>query len=747
MTRKSTRSIIRSGRDSIHTQYGFQASDEYELLFRLSLPQEGSLNWYLEYFMQSKRDLSLRYPLASAQNSLNPVLKLCTARKLEQIATLSGFSASEITDGPRSLTPDQAYLFLKNDAFTLRENGVMVQIPKNLEINIKNSIGINMRLKNSLVTDQATGSQILAFDYTVSLGGIEISQAEFNEMSKSKAHLVRVKDKWIEINPEDVDKVMLLLSNATEIKTTKEVIALGISAAGEGINLEYLADEKRFESIIDAIGEKEKFSVLNEPVGFIGTLRPYQKIGLGWLDYLSRLGLGALLADDMGLGKTVQIIAQAIRLVSNGKIPILIICPTSVIGNWVDEFTSFAPSLKVLVHHGSERSGEKAFKEEVKNAQIIITSYALAWRDELKFERVKWAMIVLDEAQNIKNPFAKQTRMIKKLKAEIKVALSGTPIENRLSELWSIMEFLNPGYLPDWGEFKEKFANPIETDNDENKKHALRKAISPFLMRRVKTDKSIIADLPGKNEITEWCRLTPEQATLYSATVESSLEKIDSTDEQKRKIEIFAAITKLKQICNHPSNMLKDSNELGNRSGKVERLRELVSTMIENGESVLIFSQYTEMAALLYRNLNQEFGANAQFSYLHGGLGRTQRDKIVKEFQATGDRPRILILSLKAGGTGLNLTKATNVIHFDRWWNPAVENQATDRAHRIGQSKNVFVYKLTTKGTIEEWIEEIIRKKKGLADSIVGSGESILTKLDGSKLREMFQLRDFESDE
>ncbi len=776
-TTTTKRSIFASGMNSISDRFRFNTSDDYNLLFRLSLPtktddaETKNNNWKLEFFMQSRTDPSMIYPLEQASSSLNPILKLCTAKKLVEASKVSGFTASgaDLRKGTRKLTTEEAYLFLKQDAYTLREAGFAVQIPKNLDagnrmLGAGTKPGISFIIKNTLVASggSLSSQKLLAFDPAISLGGLLMSPEEFEEIAKNKAHLVQVKDKWVEINPEDAFKVMELIEKTKDAKTHSpaDFIRFGLLAAGDGIETDFLVgDEKnpmRFDSVLDAmqtdgIGrndkDTQKFMTLCEPVGFCGNLRPYQKRGLGWLNFLTRFGFGALLADDMGLGKTVQVIAHCIMQTARGTRPILIVCPTSVIGNWQDEFSRFAPKMRMVVHHGSDRHDGVDFERELAKADVLITSYSLAWRDVEEFDSLEWGMVVLDEAQNIKNPFTKQARHIKKLRTKIRIALTGTPIENRLSELWSIMEFLNPGYLPPWEEFREKFARPIESDLDEGRKMALRRAISPFLLRRLKCDKSIIADLPDKNEFTEWCLLTPEQATLYRAVVDSMLKKIETEEGPKRKIAIFAAITKLKQICNHPANFLKDSAELGERSGKVERLRELLETIIENGESALVFSQYTEMAELLYKNMETEFNSatstkRAHFSYLHGGLGRKQRDELVREFQDKKDKPKIFFLSLKAGGTGLNLTKAANVIHFDRWWNPAVENQATDRAYRIGQKKNVFVYKLTTKGTIEERIEEMLKRKKELADSIIGSGESILAKLDTGKLREMFELRE-----
>ncbi len=737
------RPVFASGSDSISSQFRFGTLGGYNILFRLSAPGPEESLWMLEHFVQSVDDPSFMLPLGDHSIENNPGIFIPVAQKLGEAAAVSRFARVSLPYGPKKLGAVEAYEFIKNDAFALRQAGFNVQIPKNLENRVAPPISVNFSLKNRFIVGRSEDFGMLEFDYKVSLAGEEISAEDFAALAASKEHLVRVKSKWVEVNPEDVSRALEFISKCKGKKPLMETLSLGVSAAESGIEAEFSSGGKNFVSLIEAISPNEELSALKPPEGFRGKLRPYQKRGVDWLDFLSRLGFGALLADDMGLGKTVQVIAHSLRQIKKkGGKPILVVCPTSVISNWAAEFSRFAPGVKVKIHHGVERVGGETFKEEAKGADVVITSYSLAWRDEEELESVKWGLMVLDEAQNIKNPMAKQTQKVKKLSAKHRIALTGTPVENRLSDLWSIMEFLNPGFLYSWKGFKEKFAKPIELHQDERKKAGLRSAISPFILRRLKTDKKIISDLPEKIETVEHCFLTTEQATLYKAIVDSSLDRIEAQEESsKRRMEIFATITKLKQICNHPSNFLKDSASLGERSGKVERLRELVSAMVENRDSCLIFSQYTEMASLIYNNFEKEF--DTPFFYLHGGLGRKQRDKIVQEFQADGDGAKILILSLKAGGTGLNLTRATNVIHFDRWWNPAVENQATDRAFRIGQKNNVFVYKFVTKGTIEERIAEILEKKRGLSESVVGSGENLLAELSGAKLREMLSLREY----
>jgi len=509
-----------------------------------------------------------------------------------------------------------------------------------------------------------------------------------------------------------------------------------------GIETGYESSGRVFDSVLEAIGE-DIYQPFKAPAGFSGVLRPYQERGVSWLMYMLDLGFGALLADDMGLGKTIQVIAYILSLKEKDMGPVLIICPTSVIGNWVEECRRFAPGLRVRVHHGNERAGGVKFLLDVSSCDVIITSYALAWRDSEEVSSVEWSLVVADEAQNIKNPYTKQSTVLRGLKAKRRIALTGTPIENRLADIWSIMEYLNPGYLPAGDKFKEAYIKPIEEEKDERKRLAFRKALSPFILRRVKTDRAIICDLPDKVEKNEWCRLTSEQAALYREIVEQYIARMDAEEGSRRRITVVSALTKLKQVCNHPSNYLKDKSYgdlWANRSGKVERLGELVSAILGNGESCLVFTQYAQMALMLKQYLSVEF-PTAPVRIIHGGMNRKEREEALSRYGKT-QGPQILVLSLRAGGTGLNLVHANNVIHFDRWWNPAVENQATDRAYRIGQKKNVFVYRLVTRGTVEERIEKMLAEKKALADSIIEPDGGMLAGLSTEKLRELFAYRE-----
>ncbi|HVD78249.1 MAG TPA: DEAD/DEAH box helicase, partial [Vicinamibacteria bacterium] len=451
-------------------------------------------------------------------------------------------------------------------------------------------------------------------------------------------------------------------------------------------------------------------------------------------------GLGACLADDMGLGKTVQTLCLLLAQRRTGDDrPALVVCPTSVIGNWQREAERFTPALKALIHHGVGRGRGEAFLKAAREHAVVITSYALLLRDLEHFGAVGWSTVVLDEAQNIKNPETKQARSARALPAAHRIALTGTPVENNVGDLWSIMEFLNPGLLGSQAEFKRTFFVPIHASRDAAAMARLRRLTGPFILRRLKTDRSVIADLPEKMEMKVFCTLTREQASLYQAVLSDAEKAIAKADGIERKGVVLATLSKLKQVCNHPAQLLADNSPIPGRSGKLARVTEMMQEVIESGERALVFSQFAEMGAMLTTHLQEAFGREVLF--LHGGVPRGQRESMVERFQSEPDGPRVFVLSLKAGGTGLNLTRASHVFHFDRWWNPAVEAQATDRAFRIGQTRRVQVHKLVCLGTLEEKIDAMIESKKGVAEQVVGTGEGWLTELSTAELRQVLALR------
>ncbi len=453
---------------------------------------------------------------------------------------------------------------------------------------------------------------------------------------------------------------------------------------------------------------------------------------MAWLDALGRLGLGAVLADDMGLGKTVQTLALlALEHVRGARGPVLLVCPTSLVGNWQREASRFAPGLRVQLHHGPGRTAPDPA------ADLVITTYGVLQRDTAALRAVDWRRIVADEAQHIKNRSARQSRAIRSLRSGPRIALTGTPVENRLAELHAVLDFANPGLFGTAESFKERWAVPVEQSGNREVAARLQRLTGPFLLRRLKSDPEIGEQLPAKQEFTVRCNLTPEQAGLYRAVVAELLRRLGGVRGVERKGAVLAALGRLKQVCNHPAQLLHDGSPLGGRSGKVERLVALLREALAEGDRVLVFTQYAEFGALLQPHLRHRLGT--QVLYLHGGLSAPRRQELVDRFQSP-DGPRVFLLSLKAGGTGLNLTAANQVIHLDRWWNPAAEDQATDRAHRIGQRREVQVRRLVCVGTVEERIAELLQAKRELADAVVGAGEQWLTELPTEQLRELLTL-------
>lgn len=629
------------------------------------------------------------------------------------------------------------------------------------------------------------------YDWELMLGDKLLDRDEFERLAALDSPLVHLQGQWIELDPSQVAAAKQFLAEQQTGGRLPLLQALRIaqrhlSQADVGLSTAETADDERIAALLpqmngadthsdllindllsanlsasvtgllpiqridlqgwlaqalDRLHDQQPLQALSEPAGFVGELRPYQRRGVGWLHYLGELGLGACLADDMGLGKTIQAIALLLHQRATNPeehLVSLLLCPTSVVANWRHEVERFAPSLRVLVHHGSGRLEGEAFADALAECNLVITSYGTARRDMELLGTVFWHNLILDEAQNIKNPGAKQTKAVRQFQANNRLALTGTPVENRLSELWSIIEFLNPGYLSGYEQFRRRYIIPIERYNDDQRARELRNLVQPFLLRRLKSDPTIIADLPEKNEMVVYCSLTQEQAALYEKVVSASLSALDTSDGIQRRGMVLALLTKLKQICNHPAHFLKEEGPVAGRSGKVNRVMEMMEEVIAIGDSALVFTQFVEMGELLQKHFTEHLKADVLF--LHGRTTAAQRERMVATFQAA-ETPTIFILSLRAGGSGLNLTKANHVFHFDRWWNPAVENQATDRAFRIGQRRDVQVHKFVVAGTLEEHIQQLLDDKQNLADTIVGNGEQWLSELNTEQLRELLVLR------
>jgi SNF2 family DNA or RNA helicase len=602
-------------------------------------------------------------------------------------------------------------------------------------------------------------TSLASYDYELAIGDETVDQQEWQQLVQTKAPLVQFRGQWMVL---DQDKMKQMLefwqkqkANQPELSLT-DLIKL---SATDDDEVELVMDHDRaLMAMMRRLQDKTQMEEVADPAQFQGTLRPYQRRGVGWLVYLEALGLNGCLADDMGMGKSAQVIARLVyereqsapppsskrktkkaAPPESSILPTLLIAPTSVIGNWGKEIEKFAPHLRYLLHHGADRIRDpKAFKSAVQNCDVVITSYTLVRMDEAMLSANQWQRIVIDEAQNIKNPKAAQTKAILKLPAVSRLALTGTPVENRLLDLWSIFNFLNPGYLGKESQFRSSFEVPIQRDNDRHRSMTLRKLVEPFILRRLKTDPTIIQDLPDKLEQKCYCNLTKEQAALYEVVVKEVNQAIETVDGIQRKGMILATLMKLKQICNHPAQFLQDGSDFtGERSHKLERLLEMIEEVMAAGESLLIFTQFTEIGEALVKCFRQQ---RHNTYYIHGGTARKKREEMITAFQDPETDPTIFVLSLKAGGVGITLTKANHVFHFDRWWNPAVEDQATDRAFRIGQTKNVFVHKFIALGTLEEKIDQMIEDKKKLAGAIVGSDESWLSTLDNQAFKQLIAL-------
>ncbi|MEK0192338.1 DEAD/DEAH box helicase, partial [Microcoleus anatoxicus] len=589
---------------------------------------------------------------------------------------------------------------------------------------------------------------LLSFKWELTIGGQRISKAEFDRLVELNSPLVEINGEWVELRAPDVRAAQTFFASRKEQMTLSLEDALRL-ASGDSQIIEKLPVVNfeatgQLQELLNTLNNNEAVSAI-APASFRGKLRPYQALGVGWLAFLERWGLGACLADDMGMGKSVELIAFLLHLQENNALesPTLLVCPTSVLGNWEREVKKFGPTLKVLVHHGDKRAKGKAFATAIKGKDLIITSYSLVFRDAKEIQNTKWQGLVLDEAQNIKNSESQQSKIVRQIEASFKIALTGTPVENRLQELWSILEFLNPGYLGPRNFFQRRFAIPIEKYGDRESLQTLRSLVRPFILRRLKTDKSIIQDLPEKQEMTVFCGLATEQATLYQQIVEKSISELESAEGIQRRGMILALLVKLKQLCNHPALLTAKENPKSlaiksQESGKLQRLLEMLEEVVAEGDRSLIFTQFAEWGKLLKPHLEKHLGREVLF--LYGGIKQQQREEMIARFQHDPQGPPIMILSLKAGGTGLNLTRATHVFHYDRWWNPAVENQATDRVFRIGQTRNVQVHKFVCTGTLEEKIHDMIESKKALAEQVVSAGENWITELDTDQLRNLLIL-------
>jgi SNF2 family DNA or RNA helicase len=725
----------------------------------LEAPAERVDQWGLAFFLSSQQDPSLKIDLADFWADKNHFCQLlqATGATLEQQILVNLAQAARIYpklwQGMEGSEPDsvqlglnEAFEFLQESAWLLEDAGFKVIIPAWLTPKGRRRAKIRLRTGKS-TTKPASAKGYFSMDnltdyqYELALGDETLSPEEWQQLVEAKAPLVYFRGQWMQLDRDSMQDMLAFMQQPQD-RPDWAIQDLLKKLAEEADSFE-LDVHDSLAQMLAKLSDTSQLELIDNPATLNAQLRDYQKRGVAWLRYLERLGLNGCLADDMGLGKTMQVISLLLleREQDQDKpAPTLLIAPTSVIGNWQKELEKFAPQLTALIHHGSRREQNAAtFTELCGQHDVLITSYTLARKDNKLLEAQNWRRIVLDEAQNIKNPTAAQTKAILKLPAVSRLALTGTPVENRLMDLWSIFNFLNPGYLGKQAQFRKTYELPVQRDNDPIQSAVLKRLIQPFILRRLKTDKNIIKDLPDKIDNKIYCNLSKEQASLYEVVVQDVVKQLEASEGIQRQGLMLSTLMKLKQICNHPMQFLQDGSAFTpERSHKLERIGDMLEEAMAEGDSVLVFTQFTEIGEHLNRYLSRD--KHHKTYYLHGGTQRNKREQMIADFQNPDSDPAVFILSLKAGGVGITLTRANHVFHFDRWWNPAVENQATDRAFRIGQQKNVFVHKFITLGTLEERIDQMITDKQKMADSIVGNDESWLTKLDNRAFKELIVL-------
>lgn len=680
------------------------------------------------------RHVPLRYALTEYQNEREKLLALlsCLNRAAEVSELISGFMESGELFHPLKLTAEEAYMFLKQIE-EIESTGILCRIPNWWR---KKAAAVSMSISLGEEKPSMLGfDALLSMQPKLMVDGLELTEEDVRRLLSQTEGLALLKGKWVEVDHARLRRLLEEMDDHTREITLMDALRIEMGSENEAVDIGPLVTNgKWLSSLLTHLRQPEKIRKAAVPATVHASLRPYQKNGYTWLNYMDKLGFGACLADDMGLGKTLQVLAYLERLRKKEKTArVLLIVPASLLGNWQREAEKFVPAMGLSVLHGGGAAvlGRKVMEEP---AFLNITTYGMVARiKELK--DIEWTCIILDEAQAIKNPATRQTREIKKLSGHMRIAMTGTPIENDLTNLWSLFDFLNKGLMGTSAEFHEFCRNL--GDHPENYAK-LKSMVSPFMLRRVKTDKSIIADLPDKLETIDYVGLSKKQIVLYRRVVDDMETRIRESEGIERRGIVLSTIIKLKQICNHPDQYLGQQTFSEADSGKFAMLREICEIIYEKRERVLVFTQFREIIDAIASLLKEIFHADGYV--LHGGTPVASRGKIVEAFQGEEYVP-FVVLSVKAGGTGLNLTKANHVIHFDRWWNPAVENQATDRAFRIGQTKNVMVHKLVCQQTIEEKIDMIIESKKELAENVIGSGgENWITELGNDELMSLFRL-------
>lgn len=737
----------------------------------LHVPERG---WRLEYMLQARDDPDLLVSAEQVWKAQNGALVYQQRRfnhPQEKLLKALGQAVHVFPPIERSLhapTPSgvdlattEVYQFLREATPLLEQSGFSLILPPWWE-----EAGTRLALRlflnpitpepPNIVLDSESGDKPIAFRWELVLGETTLTRETFADLVALRSPLVQKGNRWLRLDSEQIEAAERFWKRQSfegRIDLQQALrAALGLDKHVEiaGLPVYKAIVEGWLPELIKRLGEgDEDLREAVQPPELVGELRPYQRYGYAWLRTHRQLGLGACLADDMGLGKTIQTIALLLQEYSEpGRklTPSLLVCPTSLLGNWRREIERFAPDLQVFTHYGSDRAGKESFVSTVSNYDIILTSYTLARRDAELFHDFEWHGLILDEAQKIKNPKALTTQAIYAIPSEFRIALTGTPVENRLSELWSIFNFLNRGYLGGLTSFRKNFAMPIERYHEPVAMSRLQRMVRPFILRRLKSDPTVIEDLPERLDMKVYCTLANEQAALYQTVVDEGLPRIADSRGRSRRIHVFNLLTRLKQILNHPDLYLKDVHfdsksieAFTQQSGKLDRLSAMLDEVLEIGERSLVFTQFAETGHMLSAYIQERFDRPVYFMY--GGVPTRKRQQMVTRFQEDPHAPPIFILTLGTGGLGLNLTAANHVFHYDRWWNPAVEDQASDRTYRIGQTRNVQIHKLITAGTVEEAIDEMIERKRGLAEAIVGADEGWIAQLSDDELADLVQLR------
>ncbi len=709
----------------------------------------------LELWLQAADDPTLALPTSLLHDGGDAVFgflrsadpRIAVHRQLgliEPVLAEGGLAFDPVEPTTLELGDDDVRFVLRTAIPKLEQIGVPVLLPRNW-VSSAGRLRVNLTATSTTRTSSGllTTDALARFDWKLAIGDTTLTEEELAELAAAKEPLIRIQGRWHALRRSEVEKALLFLDRRREGSVVDLVRAVsGIELEDAGLELgEVTLDDALGELL--AGGDERRYEPLGTPGAMTQPLFPFQERGHGWLRLLGDLGIGAILADDMGLGKTVQAIAMLTsereQFGARAFGPTLVVCPMSVTRQWAREIERFAPSLRVHLHHGGERLSGEELADVARSSDVVITSYDIATRDIETLATVTWDRLLLDEAQDVKNPATKRARALRRLDARRTLAMTGTPIENRLDELWAIMDIVNPGLLGSRERFQRTFARPIEAHGDTRSLERLRAMVQPFILRRPKDSPEVELELPEITVTKEYCRLTLEQASLYRATVDRWMPRIEEHERSfGRRGAVLAMLSQLKQVCNHPEMVLATGRPLAGRSGKLERLVELLEAM-PHEDKALVFTQYPGFDRIV-PHLHERLGRDIGF--FHGGLPARQRDELVASFTEP-EGPSVLVISIRAGGRGLNLPAANHVFHFDRWWNPAVEQQATDRAYRFGQHKNVFVHSLICTATLEERIDELLDSKRELAEKVVaGRADDWLGELDLDAIRAAVSLSD-----